>query len=146
MNDIHKITVQATSDNYNSQVISSFLIEEEKILVLFYVKNCDVYANYSRIYYNYEDNGLNRINEESGFDGYDPLGLESYFKGLYLKNKYSAFIYYDNAGDVKLNISILRYNSDRKYYFENMRQKCFKDYYEKCEMPLILIMKSNLSK
>ena len=110
MNDLNIVTIQAASDNDDK--INSFLIEEEKLLVLFYAKNCDGNAKFSRIYYNYSN--LNLINEEivenMGY-GY------GFFKGLYLKNKYFAFIYYSSSVEVKLNISILKYDNDRKFYF-----------------------------
>ena len=120
LNDINKFTIQAASDNYNYGSINSFLIEEEKLLVLFYTKTSDGNRKFSKIYYNY--NNLNLINKEVVLD--ENIGD---LKLLHLKNKYFAFICYSSSDyEVKLQISILKYDNDRKYYFENLKEKCFK--------------------
>ena len=82
---------------------------------------------YSRIYYNYDDDDPRKINEEFGWYFVDPIDDGGYFKGLYLKNNYSAILYstgqYNNY-QVKLNISILQNDEETEFYsFETKEQK-----------------------
>ena len=70
-------------------------MEQQNILVLFYVKKIQITfynaAIYSRILYN--DNLEKRSEQES--DNWEVnLGEEVFFKGLYLKNNYAAFIFF----------------------------------------------------
>ena len=108
--------------NFNDNIISCFLIEEKSFLVLFYMQldSYYQYGNYSKIIYDYE---LNKKGEDVGDAEVDPImGDEVFFKGIHIKGDYSAFIYSVNnnngLSDVRLNISVLTYNSfDEKYHF-----------------------------
>ena len=107
LSGLNKIpTITATSENYNSYVISSFLIEEEQLLVLFYQNNNNYV--YSRIFYHYNNAGeLEKINEELGLNSVESAVGDSFFKGIYLKDYYSAFIYTACCTLVELNVSLL---------------------------------------
>ena len=130
LNGLNKIsTITATSENYNYNVISSFLIEEEELLVLFYILNNE--NVYSRIYYLYKNAGeLEKINEEKVSNSVDYPNWNSFFKGIYLKDYYSAFIYSTCcSSDIKLNISLLKEEDDTGfYYFDNIEQEIISNY------------------
>ena len=98
LNNYHEIKNITLNDNCNNRIISFFLMEQHNILVLFYVKEIDYcdygwcfpVAIYSRTLYN--DN-LEKKNEQQGGNWEINLGDEVFFKGIYLKDNYAAFIF-----------------------------------------------------
>ena len=130
-NDLHIIKeIKATSNNYITLIISSFLIEEEHILVLFHVNRNN---SYSRIYYDSDNDNLVPINEEFGSKDVDPVHDYLFFKGVYLKNKYCAILYstgYFGNCQIKLNISNLKIDEETgNYSFETQKQEFLESRY-----------------
>ena len=132
LNDFQKIEEKEINGIFSNDVVSAFLMEEEELLVLFYMKSWGGNANYTRAYYDYDN--LNLFNEEIVPNVIDNIYISTFFKGLFLKGTYSAFIYsayYHSNLIVKLNMSSLDYNIDddnnKKYYFENSKQVCLED-------------------
>ena len=114
----------ATYSNSNSKTISFFLMEDEQILVLYYMKyytlsdlsdnNLGTFTNYSKIFFYSNDDYIRPINEEEVPSEVAPVPGDFFFKGLDLSGNYSALIFScGTSGDyyAKLNISKLRYES-----------------------------------
>ena len=116
------------TNNFNDRIISSFLMEQAEILVVFYMKRMDdsnLIAKYAIIFYNFD---LVEINEiiisENNIE--DPrAGDGLFFKGLYLKENYAAFIYFTKGYDstkIQFNVSTLVETSGQ-YSFSNIIEK-----------------------
>ena len=111
-------------------------MEDFNLLIIMYQKifpYYDSYANYSRLFFNSNDDTLTLINEEQGscyIESIDSYYL--YFKGLHLKGNYSAFIYSIVRYHTRLNISSLFYDTDininGQYSFITTVQKVLWDY------------------
>ena len=79
----------ATSYNGNYQTISLFLMEDENILVLFYLKSQDIYdsenqyiytySNYSMIFYQANDDSMYPLNELEVPNEVDPVPGKHFF-------------------------------------------------------------------
>ena len=121
-NELGSIT--ATNSNSNSKTISFFLMEDEQILVLYYMKYYTLYdssynylgtsTNYSKIFFYSKDDDIDIINEEEVPSEVAPVPGDFFFKGLYLSGNYSALIFScGTSGDyyAMLDISELRYES-----------------------------------
>ena len=124
--DVDKIKT-ITNNRYN-RIVNGFIMEEDNIIIVFYMDND---LSYFLNFYDYDLNilaekiSINMIVEDPFYDGI-------FFKGVYLKEKYSALIYFlkHNKGttlyleilDFKLSTgnygikSILKKNID-KYNF-----------------------------
>ena len=112
--------ITAASDNFNEKVITSFLMENDNILFLFYMKSGqnNNRAVYSMMFYDYDLKLHNEFQLDVRKEPVPRSGL--FFKGLYLKENYAAFVYYSGnsyyyAG--RFNISELVLN-DNQYIFK----------------------------
>ena len=124
LEDFNEMFSLNNTNNFNNRIISSFIIEDAELLVVFYMKRVDTnnqIAQYAFIFYDYN---LNQKNEKllSGNDIEDPRAGEGiFFKGLSLKNNYASFIYYTKGlgtTKIKFEISSLVLNSGN-YEFNN---------------------------
>ena len=138
---------KVVNNNYNPKIISCFLMEKQNILVLFYMENYTFSyyhdfsyispANYTKLFFHANDDNLRIINTEKDKYGVDPIpGPGFFFKGIYLNNNYSAFIYSRaniESFEVVLNISKLIYESYddylKGYTFMNSIQIIFDEDY-----------------
>ena len=85
--------------NYNSRMISAFVIEEWKYIVVFFLKRADAsdqeYTNgkYSIAFYEYD---LTKKNEEEVTDSLGELnsGNGIFFRSVWLKGRWAAFLYF----------------------------------------------------
>ena len=116
--------------NFNDRIISSFLMESEQVIVVFYIKSSGtdyVTGKYAILFYDYDLNekneifimGNDNINQPRSGDGL-------FFKGLFIKDNYAAFIYYTKGFDdtkIQFNITTLEKDSNGKYLFKNKIQK-----------------------
>lgn len=120
---------EASSSNKNYKTISCFLMEDELIIVLFYMKSYTMFdsygnslgtsQNYSKIYYYANDDTITYSNEEDDSNDVDPIPGDFFFKGLYIAGNFSAFLYSRGSSTnfhACLNISKLSYETD---YFSN---------------------------
>ena len=126
LNNYNEIVTLNNTDNFNNRVISSFIMEADEILVVFYMKRTDTSnenAKYAIIFY---DLDLNQINENiiSQNNITQPRPGDGVFmKGFYLKEKYAAFLYFTKGYDattIQFNISsLVKNDGDGKYSFIN---------------------------
>ena len=116
--------------NFNNRIVSSFLMKNRNILVLFYLKCLNTEekkfenAKYSIRFYNYDlvlKNEIiiseNDITEPRSGDGL-------FFKGFHLKNDYASFIYYTkgyNDLTIQFNISYIE-EIDEGFTFKNKNE------------------------
>ena len=130
LENYNKISTKNFTDNYNNRIVSSFLVESKNILVLFYMKTMETVqkvfngAKYAIKFYDYDLNEKNEIIISQNNITQPRSGEGVFFKGLYLKDNYAAFIYYTKGYDdtiIQFNISTLEENSG-KYYFNNKIQ------------------------
>ena len=108
------------TDNFNNRIVSSFLMEEKNILVLFYLRKMNneekdfKNAKYAIKFYDYDLNEKNEI-IISNSDVTDPRSGEGlFFKGIHLKENLAAFLYYTKGYDlttIQFNISSIVENS-----------------------------------
>ena len=132
LSNYHELKRIDNKNNFNDRIISSFLMEQDEILVTLYMKRADntnQTAKYSMIFYDYDLNEKNEVVISTN-NVEDPRpGDGVFFKGLYLKGKYAAFIYFtkgytneNGSTKIKFTISILG-ESSGQYSFSNTIDK-----------------------
>ena len=83
--------------NYNCRMISSFIVYDYKILVIFFLKRADddpnkfENARYTIVFYNYQIEWINEI--DKGYIGEANSGTGIFFRAVHLENKFAAFLY-----------------------------------------------------
>ena len=128
LSNLHVIKKINNKNNFNDRIISSFLMEQDQILVTLYMKRADntnTTAKYSMIFYDYDLNEKNEVVISTNNVEDPRTGEGVFFKGLYLKEKYAAFIYFTKGYDttkIRFTISILEVNSGQ-YSFNNRIDK-----------------------
>ena len=116
------------TNNFNDRIISSFIMEQAEILVVFYMKRMDatnLVAKYAIIFYNFDLVEKNEIIISQNNIEQPRAGDGLFFKGLYLKENYAAFIYFTKGYDatkIQFNISCLVENNG-EYSFSNIIEK-----------------------
>ena len=124
------ITSLSFTDNFNNRIVSSFIMQEKDILVLFYLKSVDNpvkkfnHAKFAIKFYDFDLNEINEIIISQNYIDQPRSGEGIFFKGLYLKEDYASFIYYLKGYDntiIQFNISSLKETSG-SYSFENKIQ------------------------
>ena len=120
LDDGEVIDFKSEYSNYNNKVISLFLMEENNILVLFYIEEYDGYPIYLKKFYNINNNPLEELNYEQT-DPYDLIVPENvmFIKGLWIKEDFAAFIYFvegasEDNDEGRLNIT--QYNSETNQF------------------------------
>jgi hypothetical protein len=94
------ITSLSFTDNFNNRIVSSFIMQEKDILVLFYLKSVDNpvtefnNAKFAIKFYDFDLNEINEIIISQNYIDQPRSGEGIFFKGLYLKEDYASFIYY----------------------------------------------------
>ena len=135
LEDYDKIDTLNNTNNFNNRIISSFIMEQDEILVVFYMKRVDtdgnnLHAKYAIIFYDYDLNEKNEIMLLSGAEIVDPrAGDGIFFKGLYLKDNIAALLYFTKGlgtTKVKLTISSLVETSGSYYFNDKLNYE--KDY------------------
>ena len=132
LSNYHELKRIDNKNNFNDRIISSFLMEQDEILVTLYMKRADntnQTAKYSMIFYDYNLDEKNEVVISTN-NVEDPRpGDGVFFKGLYLKGKYAAFIYFtkgytneNGSTKIKFTISILG-ESSGQYSFSNTIDK-----------------------
>ena len=112
-----------TEDNvFTDEVMSLFLMEENDVLVLFYIAEYDDYIFYSIIFYDTDD--LSELNRDQIDPNDCPVPVNAIFlKGLWIKENYAALIYFcDSASegeDYEGILNITEYNSDYRQFVNN---------------------------
>ena len=104
-NDIGKIKTETYS--HTVRIISAFIMEEDDILVVFYMNSTYWYN------LNLYDFDLNLLEEKISLNMkvVDPFMYGLFFKGIYLKEKYSALIYFlEHNNGMNLYLEILNMN------------------------------------
>ena len=95
------ITSLNNTNNYNDRVISSFILKDYEILVIFFLRKADEEfkdGKYAIIFYDLDLNLKNEINITDIIT--EPRSGDGVFsKCLYLKEKYAAFIYFTKGYD-----------------------------------------------
>ena len=128
LEDYDEISTVDNTNNFNNRIISSFIMEKAEILVVFYMKRVDtddnnLHAKYAIIFYDYDLNEKNEIILLSNNEITEPrAGDGIFYKGLYLKEDYAAFIYFTKGlgtTKIKFTISNLVENSG-SYSFNNI--------------------------
>ena len=108
------------NDNYFYRIISAFSMDDYNILVVFYVaKINDNSGKYVIKFYDYDLNEKNNtISLSEPPSNSNKEGV--FFKSLYLKEKYAAFIFFSNDGTQKLNFHLKELKTDDSgYNFDN---------------------------
>ena len=118
-------------DNFNNRIVSSFLLEQKNLLVLFYLKSVDNpnqkefnNAKYAIRFYDYDLTLKNEVIISNNYVDQPRSGEGLFFKGLHLKDNYAAFLYFTKGYDntkIKFNISSLVENSGQ-YSFSNINE------------------------
>ena len=123
--DVAKI--KTVSYNRFNRIVSGFIMEEDDIIVVFYMDPTPKY------YLNYYDFELNILAEkiDINMNIQDPFYDGIFFKGIYLKEKYSALMYFLKHNDGKtlyLEILDLRLTVGN-YGFNSILKKNINQYY-----------------
>ena len=120
MDESPEINSITESNNYNENIISFFLMEQDNILVLFYISN-DCSNCYSKVIY---DTSLgNKVEEKTDPNVEKAPDNVMFLKGLWLKGNYAAFIFFlsdigygDSDADFEGRLNISQYDSvNRKF-------------------------------
>ena len=101
----HDIQSLQLNTNCNNRILSCFIIEEEKIIVIFFVKTKE------RLAVSFYDFNLNNKgqNQELNNLNHTNLGTGIFFKSIYLKNRIFALVFYEN-GDKGNSLLLRTYN------------------------------------
>ena len=95
------------TDNYDNRAISAVIMEKDKKLVIFYIKNTHKLCIKS---YSYSLDEDKEIQIEEDFDV--STGYGNFFEGVYLSDSYTALIYYPkNDQPILLSIKLYQYVS-----------------------------------
>ena len=138
------------TNNYNNRIISSFVMEQDQILVVLYMKRIDEdfkFTKFTVIFYDFDLTEKNEITMiDSNID--DPRsGTGLFFKGLYLKENYAAFFYFLKGYDqtkIQFDISSLSQDSvSGEYSFTNIISKQDNNYYFISDIELNEFIKIN---
>ena len=131
----NQIACLNNTDNFNNRIISSFVLEQYNIIVVFFVKKVDdevKNGKYSMIFYDFDLNKKNEIEFANQIE--EPRSGEGVFsKCLYLKENYGAFIYYTKGyDDIKIPFEIYKFTQEISddvdtYSFESILSKDLKD-------------------
>ena len=107
--------------NYNSRMISSFIVYDCEIIVIFFLKAADqVYTN-AKYTITFMDYDFNWVNEEDKEDVTSPhSGNGIFFRSFLIKGNFSALAYFTDTSGNKLNfqVGILKKNEQNKFYFD----------------------------
>ena len=113
MNNYEMLTKEFL-DNYNNRIVSAFILDKYNVLVVFFLKD--------NIKYKIRIHDLTTLNqiEEKTIDniGTDKMnsGEGIFFKSLYLKDEYAAFLYFINKNDGEsIKLKILKINDDYSF-------------------------------
>jgi hypothetical protein len=113
MNNYEMLTKEFL-DNYNNRIVSAFILDKYNVLVVFFLKD--------NIKYKIRIHDLTTLNqiEEKTIDniGTDKMnsGEGIFFKSLYLKDEYAAFLYFINKNDGEsIKLKILKINNDYSF-------------------------------
>ena len=138
------------TNNYNNRIISSFVMEQDQILVVLYMKRLDADFKFTKFTIIFYDFDLTEKNEITMIDNNidDPRsGTGLFFKGLYLKESYAAFMYFLKGYDqtkIQVDISSLSQNSvSGEYSFTNIISKQDDTYYFISDVELNEFIKIN---
>ena len=138
------------TNNYNNRIISSFVMEQDQILVVLYMKRLDADFKFTKFTIIFYDFDLTEKNEITMIDNNidDPRsGTGLFFKGLYLKESYAAFMYFLKGYDqtkIQVDISSLSQNSvSGEYSFTNIISKQDDTYYFISDIELNEFIKIN---
>ena len=128
LENYHEIYDLNNTNNFNDRIISSFIMEQNEILVVFYMKRVDasnLIAKFAIIFYDLDLNEKNEIIiSKNNIEDPRP-GDGVFLKGLFLKDNYAAFIYFTKGYDstkIQFNVSNLVENNDI-YSFNNKIEK-----------------------
>ena len=136
LNDYHKIGTKNIYDNFNNRIVSAFIMEQSNIIVLFYLKSFDANfkdfknAKYAIKFYDYNLNEKNEIVLSENYVSDPKIGEGMFFKGLYIKENYAAFLYYTKGTEetfIQFNVTTLVLNNGE--YSFNTKIEENKGYY-----------------
>ena len=116
-------------NNYNSRMISSFIVYEWQKIVIFFLKKADeVYTNayYTIAFYSYELTWLKEEQKELVNNANSGNGI--FFRSFLIKNRWAAFVYFtDTSGqNMKFQIGELT-DSNGGYHFDYRLDKKFEN-------------------
>jgi hypothetical protein len=95
------------TSNYNSRMISAFIVYDMEIIVVFFLKKIDadfVDSRYTLAFYNYDLEWKNE--EDKGFVSKPESGNGIFFRSFLIKDKWAAFIYFPDKSGNTLNFEI----------------------------------------
>ena len=116
--------------SYDCRIISSFIVYEWNIIVIFFLKKVDdafTQAQYSLAFYNYDLIKMNEITKESISNPFLTEGV--FFRSFLIKNRLAAFLYFlDYYGrNIKFEVGELSDNLNN-FYFNYRIEKNLSDY------------------
>ena len=108
LNSYESIDEKTISNNCNTRIISSYIIEEKEIIALFFVKNTDKLA-VSFYTFNFTEKGIDQeLQRLSNINS----GTGIFFKSVYLDNLKGAIIYFPNGDEGNIYFRIYEFYDD----------------------------------
>ena len=116
MNNYEMLTKEFL-DNYNNRIVSAFILDKYNVLVVFFLKDKN-----NKNKYKIRIHDLTTLNqtEEKTIEDIETDNMKSgegiFFKSLYLKEEYAAFLYFIDKDDGKsIKLKILKINNDYSF-------------------------------
>ena len=133
INSFNSIDVSTTekvdyTSNYNSRMISAFIVYEwEKIVVFFLKKADEVYTNayYTIAFYSYSLTWICEVQKEWVSEPHSGNGI--FFRAFLIKERYAAFVYFTDTSGQNLKFEVGQLTDKNNYYFEYRIQETFKN-------------------
>ena len=113
--------------NYNSRMISAFVIYDWSIIVIFFLKRTDTdpkcfdNAKYSLAFYNYQIQWQNEI--EKDYLGEANSGIGIFFRAIHLEYRWAAFLYFKDKYGKSLEFEVGELTD---FYYDNDPTKRYK--------------------
>ena len=126
-----------TVNKFPDKVISGFVVEEENIIVIFYLKKREsgskLFAQYNIRFYDYDMNkiGNNAViyNDELQKDKHIIGNVGMYSNSIYFKDRIALFIYF-HIGKFVFQCLKVKLNSDGNYGFDEIFYDEFKERFD----------------